>query len=358
MIDGLIDDIYEAGLIPNRWPEVLSRLCSLTQDRAGGLVAIDSDYRVRGLPTESYRDTYDAFVRTGMKYRNIRAERAMMRNHAGFLRDIDLCSLEELAVDEIYQCCLHPFGLGWTIGTFVRSSTPDVIIFDFARKIEDGPHGEAAITLLDELRPHLARAAFLSARLGLVQAENATAALGTIGLPAAVIGRDGTPIAANADFATHAARVEPHLRGVVPITSIPDVLRPEGGWRLTIPLPAKTNAPALVVHRLPIRGNALDLFTGAIDLVVVVPVGCPEAPEAGILSGLFDLTPAETRVARAVCAGSTIEDCARAAGVSPETIRSQLKSVLAKTGTRRQIDLVRLLSSLVRGAQSTGISVE
>ncbi|NJL08424.1 MAG: helix-turn-helix transcriptional regulator, partial [Methylacidiphilales bacterium] len=57
-----------------------------------------------------------------------------------------------------------------------------------------------------------------------------------------------------------------------------------------------------------------------------------------------DLTPAEARVARALIEGQSVTDFARTVGLSPETTRTQLKSVFAKTGTRRQIELVALLA--------------
>jgi DNA-binding CsgD family transcriptional regulator len=63
-----------------------------------------------------------------------------------------------------------------------------------------------------------------------------------------------------------------------------------------------------------------------------------------VLQGLFDLTPAEARVARAFGEAQTMEVFAKTVGVSLETVRSQLKSVLAKTGLSRQQELVHLLA--------------
>ena len=82
---------------------------------------------------------------------------------------------------------------------------------------------------------------------------------------------------------------------------------------------------------------------------MLTPLTAPGAPPIALLKGLFDLTPAEAKVARGIVAGRTTEELAQDASVSRETIRSQLKSVLGKTGVGRQSDLVRLLSGVMIG---------
>lgn len=59
------------------------------------------------------------------------------------------------------------------------------------------------------------------------------------------------------------------------------------------------------------------------------------------LAALFKLTDAESRLASAVVRGTTLQQYAVRRGVSVGTVRSQLKQVLAKTGSARQSDLVR-----------------
>jgi DNA-binding CsgD family transcriptional regulator len=77
---------------------------------------------------------------------------------------------------------------------------------------------------------------------------------------------------------------------------------------------------------------------------VVTPVDRAAVPTAEVLQGLFDLTPAEARVARGIGQAETIDTLAEATGVNRETVRSQLKAVLAKTGTRRQAELGLMLT--------------
>lgn len=79
-------------------------------------------------------------------------------------------------------------------------------------------------------------------------------------------------------------------------------------------------------------------------LKVVWPVDMHGARlEPAYVASLFDLTPAESRVAVALVSGMKLKGIAKAHRTSIETVRSQLKAVYGKTGTRRQSQVVGLL---------------
>jgi DNA-binding CsgD family transcriptional regulator/PAS domain-containing protein len=69
-------------------------------------------------------------------------------------------------------------------------------------------------------------------------------------------------------------------------------------------------------------------------------------PQPQLMRQLFDLTPAETKVALALCQGETPAEIAHRLGVGIRTVRTHLGAAFAKTNTTRQCDLVRLLSML------------
>jgi DNA-binding CsgD family transcriptional regulator len=62
-----------------------------------------------------------------------------------------------------------------------------------------------------------------------------------------------------------------------------------------------------------------------------------------VLRELYLLTPAEARLALLLTTGRSVEESARELGIALSTARGVLKAVFAKTDTRRQSDLVRLL---------------
>ncbi len=72
------------------------------------------------------------------------------------------------------------------------------------------------------------------------------------------------------------------------------------------------------------------------------PEGKPVS-NSTVFAQLFGLTRAETRLAQILASGQSMKDAAALLGVAQSTLRSQLKSIFAKTNTNRQGELVRLL---------------
>jgi DNA-binding CsgD family transcriptional regulator len=79
--------------------------------------------------------------------------------------------------------------------------------------------------------------------------------------------------------------------------------------------------------------------------VIAAQVAPRDIPSDAVLQGLFNMTPAEARVTRAVAQRCTIAETARRLELSQETVRSQLKAALAKTGLSRKLDLAVMLTS-------------
>jgi DNA-binding CsgD family transcriptional regulator len=115
---------------------------------------------------------------------------------------------------------------------------------------------------------------------------------------------------------------------------------------LSLPVPASEERPAFALHVVPVRRAANDIFSAASCLLVATPVARREAPQANLIQGLFDLSGAETRLVQGLVNGESITNVAFRLGVSTDTVRTQLKSVFAKTGVHRQADLIALLGDI------------
>ena len=92
-------------------------------------------------------------------------------------------------------------------------------------------------------------------------------------------------------------------------------------------------------------------------LLLITDPGRRCHPPAEHLRLLYGLTPAEARLAVALCDGDGLVTTAQRLSISHETARHYLKRIGEKTGCRRQVDLVRLLLSGA-GAMSANISVD
>jgi DNA-binding CsgD family transcriptional regulator/PAS domain-containing protein len=69
-------------------------------------------------------------------------------------------------------------------------------------------------------------------------------------------------------------------------------------------------------------------------------------PQSPLLAELFQLSPAEQRLAELLAQSFTPEGCAQRLKVSINTVRSQLRALFRKTDTTRQAELVNLFARL------------
>lgn len=79
---------------------------------------------------------------------------------------------------------------------------------------------------------------------------------------------------------------------------------------------------------------------------LVFPLGRRRIAGARQLMSMFGLSAAEARLARALCHGETLDEFAGAHGVKIPTVKTQLRSVFAKTQTGRQVTLVALIAGI------------
>jgi DNA-binding CsgD family transcriptional regulator len=351
--EALFDAVYEAAAVPELWPSVLDRLSAIP-DGVGGLLFATNANDTRWTASSTLVSVFDKFVRDGGMDRNPRPRRLAAMRYAGFVSDLDVFTRDEIDRDPTYQH-FRAIGLGWAAGTMFPMPSGDLLVFSFERAFDRGPIERDVILRFDQLRPHLARAGLLAWRLGLRKARIMAQALETVGLPAAVLRDSGRPVALNPSFERLMPTVVQDRRDRLVLTnSQSDALLSQALDRFrsgivskttsSIPLPARDGRPPIVVHLLPVRGAAHDVFAQGTAIMLVTPVDRAKVATAEVLEGLFDLTPAEARVARAIAEGNAITDIAPSLGVAEGTVRTQLKAVLAKTGLHRQAELVALLA--------------
>lgn len=352
----LIENIYEAAIVPETWPAVLDDLSRQVDAAGTGLFSLRLDQPVRWTASEPFRPLLNDWFAGGWQSRTQRAPRMIGLRHPGFVSDLDVFEREELDRQPDQVEFLRPRGYGWGAGTFVDIPNGDVAIYTLERRFATGPFDRASIALLDALRPHLARSALLATRLGLERAKSAVGTLEELGIPAAVLGRDARVLAANDLLEGLDGQIAFAAFGRIRLAAksaqdrlsegLARIAQGEVRQSTSIGLKATPTSPAAVLHLVPICGSAHDIFAQSLSLLLVSPLARPSSPEAGILSGLFDLTPSEARVAKSIGEGRTVGEIASDHAVGVETVRSQLKSVLAKVGVSRQSDLVGLLAGL------------
>uniref|UniRef100_A0A9E7ZZN7 Helix-turn-helix transcriptional regulator n=1 Tax=Bosea sp. NBC_00436 TaxID=2969620 RepID=A0A9E7ZZN7_9HYPH len=354
--DALVDRIYEAAVVPELWPGVLHDISLLAGCFGGVLFTTAAREITRWTSSDGTRELFEGFLdNRAAQEDNIRLKRSIALQHHGFFGNHQLYGEAEMRQSAIYTEFFFPNDLGYMAGTVLPIPNGDVAVFDLERRFSDGPVSMEEIARLDALRPHLARAAALSTRLNLQRARAIVEALNSAGMAAAILSGQNKVLAANRllegmnDQIVFLAHGKFALADAASNRLLTDALLAgrERASTNSIPIPARADSPAAVIHTLPLPGEASDIFNGARTLLVVTRLDRPASPTAELLTGLFDLTASEARVARGIAEGKSTDEVAAALGLSRETVRFYLKGIFAKTGVGRQSDLTALLSGTV-----------
>lgn len=354
-LSAIIDQIYEAAFLPENWYPVLDHMAAKTRAQGTSLVSTSAP-QTKWIASAALEDMKVKMIDEGWYRYNTRTDKLLSIVHHGFVNEADFFTEHDYNTMPIFTGMMQPLGYGFGTSTFISTPSGEKIIVAVEKKKATGPVKRSAIAYLDQLRPHLARAAMMSSRLEFERINAAVEALQMTGLPSAVLRHDGRVIAGNRLLEEFAPQVIIAAHDLVRFQHAPaNTLMAEAleaarvGSSLasrSFPLPRNETAPPAVVHLVPVRGNARDIFLSAAYFLIVTPVDRSRVPTAETIQGLFDLTPAEARVARALAAGSDVAATAEQLSVGVETVRSHVKAILSKSGMPRQTDLVAAIASV------------
>ena len=369
----LVDLIYSAVENPSTWPAVYDAIRAATGSESVHMLGFDNRHRTlsysdgANLPVQgelAYIQEY-RFVDPRMPLIMGSAEREWVHCHE---------KLDEafVATDRFYQEFLIPNNRRFMTATKVVDAPDATVIFSTLRTQEQGPMPAEGIALLDEMLPHLCRAARISLRnfFYSTQALVGQALVNKLRQPVILMTPGGDVIhtneAANQLLArTALVRVadgkielaEPHGRELLRRVGEIEALLKAGG-----PTVAEYRSQFQSLHVASDTGVNDSLYafftvlppeemmgTFGLRPVVMLLFFHPESSPAidpSLLFAVFGLTPAESRVATLLAEGLSLKEIAREQGTQHDTVRKQLGSIYQKTRTNRQPELVRLLLHL------------
>lgn len=350
-----IDRIYEAAFVPEMWPEVLRTTVDVTGSAVGAVFLFSDNAPPLGKATDEVRELLGWFLGGDHWRFSNSVQRMYDLKPASFVRVNDFLTAEQIEQDPV-RSEMRARGLGAHLCTGIPMPTGEVVTFVLTRWTKDGEYDEQAIARMNGLRPHLARAGLMAARLRLERAQATASVLSAMDLPAAVLSSSGRVIAANNLFETASWLFLPVAYGGLAIADAwANQLFQEAvmaarqvGEPLvrSIPVAAREGHSALVLHVLPLRRAAHDIFSGADILVAATAMSASAlVPAPMLLTGLFDLTPGEAAFATALAAGRTIREAATKNGLTEKSGRTYMERIFRKTGTHQQSHLVALLKS-------------
>jgi hypothetical protein len=361
----LVGDIYDAALDPTRWTGVLEKICAFVPGTMANIFIQDAVAKRANAGFGWGNDPY---------YEKLYLEKLAKLNPAFpalLFCDVGdvFCTADFLPAAQMEQTrffneYLRPQGLGEAIGSVLEKSATSCAVLAVVR---GGPLGPVEDRFRERVRlvvPHVQRAVLIGKAIDLQKATAEMLADTVDGLVAAVYLVD-----ANAHI-VHANRSGLNLIAQDDILRSPSgtlhALDPAADRALRDMLAAASARDDVAVG---IKGASMALITrdGERYVAHVLPLTAGERRQAGMsysaaaaifvqkaalntatfpemIAKQFRLTPAELGVIFAIIEVGGVPEVSAVLGLSQATIKTHLRSIFAKTGTKRQADLVKFVA--------------
>lgn len=359
--DGLIAAIDRLAFAAPDWPAFLEQLGrALGCHYAAAVETTPGRDAPRSLGAFGITaEDHDDFLRTWHK-RNIFGTRRPARQAGAILPGRAIVPRAELERSDMFRAYLAPRAIEEILRLDIVSDPARSRSISLARPWSTGPFSAREIRFVHSVMPHLQRATAVQLRLedAASVARCALSALELAPTPSLLLDAAGRIVHTN----TEAGRLLREADGISAgpagllaakpaLTARLAAITAQATGRAGLPaisgalrLPRPSGRPDLTVIAMPLPPRHVPAGT---VLQILDPLARP-APDPALLASAFDLTPAEASLAADLARGLTVAEAAQSGRRSIATIRTHLASILAKTGTTRQSDLMRLLMALPR----------
>lgn len=260
---------------------------------------------------------------------------------------------------EIYNDFLFKYGGRHMVVGRIGERTSQSEAIAFLRPLGAQEYAETEYAFLRSLSPHLIRSATLRARMQTLERQQSASESVVAHLPYGTlwINAAGRIVSLNPQATTILAAADGlSVRNDKLVVSEPaDAERLQYALRMATTLEPrqgqwfaiarrKQSTPLLVSVIPATIPAALDpLCGGPFALLILQDMSRQRVSRSAQLQVIYRLTPAETRLAEALLENDTIESYALKSEISRNTVRTHLASLFAKTGAKRQAELIRTL---------------
>jgi DNA-binding CsgD family transcriptional regulator len=360
----LIASVYDAALDQELWPGVLQQTCRHFNCMMASLASYDllnssaNMDKTWGYDPQYLRSYLDHYVKINPMIP------ASMRTSVGDVLTISqLMPYEEWLACTAYREWAKPQGIIDGIQATLEKTGTAMAFLAIGRHENVGLVDERMRRGTELLWPHFRRAVLIGKVLNLQKVEVAVFGDTLDGLAAALFLVDangrisfanaaGRAMLSDADvvtsphgfLATADAQADRRLREVFAAAGAGDAALKGGG--IAVPLTARSGAH-YVAHVLPLTSGsrrAAGINYAAVAAVFVRGAALDMGSIIEAMGHLYGLTPAERRALQAVIDVGGVARAGSTLGISEATVKTHLQHIFEKTGTRSQIDLVKLVA--------------
>jgi DNA-binding CsgD family transcriptional regulator len=362
----LIGEIYDAALDPTLWPEVLAQSARFVDGFSAALVFKDATKKSGNLYYDTgdidphYRQLYfDTYVKLDPSTTS-----HVLAEIGEPIATADFMPYDEFLETRFYKEWARPQQLADFVTAVLEKSATGAALFGVFRHERNGPADEEMRRRMRLIIPHIRRAALIGRVIDLKTAEADSLADTVDGISAGMFMVDASTRIVHANVNGHAMLAQGSLLRAVGGKLAPNDASAEQGLNevcamadggdaavgvngIAIPLMA-CDGERYLAHVLPLTSGARRRAgaTYAAAAAVFVHKAALESPSPlEVIGKLYKLTPTELRVLLAVVEVGGVPEVAEALGIAESTVRTHLLRLFAKTGAKRQADLVKVGAS-------------
>ena len=360
----VVREVYGAAEVPARWPRVLDRIADTLRSTMTVLFSQNLDRSGASVVATTRIDPGDVQRYAGYyATRNVYFEAGRHLIAPGAVIDDSMYDAHVLRSSEYYTDYLAPLGAHHTIAVVLAQEPGAAAMLSTFRSASVGPYRAEELEMVRLIQPHLEQAFRIHNRLfgAASRADFSLAALDLIPTGVAVLDERQRVKHLNAS-----AEAILRMKDGVTIEEGAVRLASSGDNRRLAALLNEAQSPQVGNHAQPAVLLAPRPSGRPPYSIVVAPLG--PGHESGSVAllitdsattitteatvrSLYGLTPAESRVAVALLSGRNLDEIAGAFDVSIATVRTHLQRIFSKTGTRRQSELIRLLTMVTQAYQ-------
>jgi DNA-binding CsgD family transcriptional regulator len=360
-IEKVLDLIYDAAAENDLWRDVLTAIADLTNSQGGVLF---------GFSFTKQTIYFDYNGRLSEECNRVFMERHVLNPWSIYMEkqpvgrlvlSDEAMRLGDLQRTQFYDEVLRPQEVGHDGMISLARKKDFQAAFNVCRTLRQGPFEPDEQRLLEWLSPHLRRSAALGFHIESYDSIRNAAfdVLDRLSDGVIILDRKASVLFAN--VAARGLETEGAMRLRQPITTSSPAhsqrltelikLTLNGGAGGTMSFPRDVDGHLLTIMASPIRSRDTGRFSdagfrdAAVLLFIVDPANRRSIPLGQIMDA-YGLSQAEARVALAMSSGNTVGEAAEWLNLSPNTIKTHLRRVFAKTATGRQVELAALIASV------------
>lgn len=361
VLNGLIGEIYDSVLHPERWNETLANisnaLCPLSWDAAFILWESSNPPGARFVAATGLAAGVQEIYAAVYAGRHEWSHKMMRYGNGSVIDSNDIMTREEFAETEFSRNFLAPWGIDRLIAVLLDRRGGERLGL-----LLPGPGDRDVDRLkrgLRTLAPHIQRAMRISDRLATLELAAGAARAAADAAPFAIFSLDDqlNILAANSRAGQYEKAGFIHIAGdrfafAHPASQkrLHDLLRSPNPAGLAFQALGKDDRECPVLVARITRQSAPQIGGVVLGASLIVTLGSApgETPvvEVDRVAQWFGLTPSEARLAVALVAGQSVQDYAAQRAISVNAARFLLKGVFRKTGATSQAQLVATLARL------------